>query len=238
MKRSNLALAFARVGSGALLASLVACGQSPNGGGASPSSGAVGFGLELAPGVVVTQAVYTISGPSGFFSAGNVAVGDSPDLVVSVGSLPLGEGYELGLTAPASDGLTVCDGKAVFDVTDANPKSVNVHLTCAVPSGELSLTSTFNICPMIDSLGASPADVRLGGTIAVTSSAHDSDFGPSSLSYKWTINGASLPPRTQPNLNFACTQAGVFNVTLTVSDGDITPGCADTLSVVARCSAP
>jgi len=194
--------------------------------------------LELAPGVTVTQAVYTISGPSGFFSAGNVAVGESADLVVPVGTLPLGESYELNLTAPASDGLTICAGKATFDVTDSNPKSVNVHLTCSVPSGDLSVTSTLNICPMIDSLGASPADVRLGGTIAVTSSAHDSDFGPSSLSYKWTINGASLPPQTQPSLNFACSQLGIFNFTLTVSDGDITPGCADTLSVVARCTAP
>jgi len=238
MKRSNIAQAVARVSWGAWFAFVAACGQSPSTGAQSRSSGAVGFGLELSPGVTVTQAVYTISGPNGFFSAGNVAVGESADLVVPVGTLPLGDGYALDLTAPASDGLTICDGKAVFDVTDGNPKSVNVHLSCAVPSGDLSITSSINVCPMIDSLSASPADVRLGGTIALTSSAHDSDFGPSSLSYKWTINGASLPPQALPNLNFACSQPGAFNFTLTVSDGDITPGCADVLAVAARCSAP
>lgn len=187
---------------------------------------------------MVNQAAYTISGPDGFFSAGNVAVGESVDLVVPVGTLPIGTGYQLNLTAPASDGQTVCEGNAVFDVTDSNPKSVNVHLNCAVPSGDLALTATLNICPMIDSLGASPQDVKLGGVIALSSAAHDSDSSPSSLSYKWTINGAPLPPQVQPNLNFACSQSGTFNFTLTVSDGDITPGCADTLSVAARCSAP
>ena len=238
MKRSNVALTVARVGWKTLLVGVMACGQSPSGENPSPS-GAVGFGLQLSPGVTVTQAVYTIAGPSGFFSAGNVAVGESAELVVPVGSLPLGEGYEIDLTAPASDGLTICNGKTLFDVTDGDPKSLGVHLTCAIPSGALAVTSTFNICPMIDGLGASPADVRLGGTIAVTSSAHDSDVGPSSLSYKWNINGASLreTQQPQPNLNFVCSQPGAFNFTLTVSDGDITPGCADTLSVIARCSA-
>ena len=237
MKRSNVAWTVARLGWGALLTCVVACSQSASGSNPTPA-GAVGFGLQLAPGVTVSEAVYTISGPNGFFSAGNVAVGESPDLVVPVGTLPVGAGYALNLTAPASDGQTVCNGSALFDVTDGEPKSVNVHLECAVPSGELAVNATLNICPMIDALGASPADVRLGGTIAVTSSAHDSDASPSPLSYKWTINGAPLPPQVQPNLNFACSQPGTFNFTLSVSDGDITPGCADALSVNARCSAP
>ena len=106
------------------------------------------------------------------------------------------------------------------------------------PSGDLALTTTLNICPMIDSLGASPTDAKIGGMVAVTSSAHDSDLGPSPLSYKWAINGAPLPPLTQPNLNFVCSQPGTFNFTLSVSDGDTTPGCADNLSVTVRCSVP
>jgi hypothetical protein len=198
----------------------------------------VGFGLQLAPGVTVTQAAYTITGPNNFVSAGNVPVGESTDLTVPVGTLPIGNGYQLSVTAPASDGQTLCEGQATFDVTDASPKSVLVQLVCAVPSGEVALTATLNICPMIDSLSASPTDVKLGGTVALTSSAHDSDLGPSPLSYKWSINGAPLPPQTQPNLSFVCSQSGTFNFTLSVSDGDITPGCADNLSVVARCSAP
>lgn len=216
-----------------MLACVLACGQSP-----SVASREVGFGLQLSPGTTVSEAVYTISGPNGFFSAGSVAVGDSADLAVVVGYLPIGTGYELDLTAAASDEQTICEGKSVFDVTDGNPVTVLVHLVCAVPSGDAIVTATFNICPMIDSLSASPTDVRLGGTVALTSSAHDSDLGPSPLSYKWTINGAPLRPQSTPNLNFACSSAGTFNFTLSVSDGDITPGCADNLSVTARCSAP
>lgn len=236
MKRFNVALMVARVGWGALLACEVACGQSPNAGG-SGLPGAVGLDLQLSPGVTVSRASYTISGPNGFFSAGNVAVGESAELVVALGALPIGVGYELNLTARASDGLTICNGSSMFDVTDGNPKSVTVHLECAVPSGELSVTASLNICPMIDRLGASPTDVKVGGLVALTSSAHDSDLGPSPLSYKWTINGAALAPQSSANLNFACSQQGTFNFTLSVSDGDITPGCVDNLSVVARCSA-
>lgn len=236
MKRFNVALVVARVGWGASLVCLVACGQAP-GAGSSGRSGAVGLGLQLSPGVTVSQASYTISGPNGFFSAGNVAVGESAELVVAVGTLPIGAGYELNLNAPASDGLTICEGKSVFDVSDGNPQSVTVHLQCAVPSGDLAVTASVNICPMIDSLGASPTDVKVGGLVALTSAAHDSDLGPSPLSYKWTINGAALPPQSAANLNFACSQQGTFNFTLSVSDGDITPGCVDNLSVVAHCSA-
>ncbi len=237
MMRSKAALACGRLGWGALLACMIACGQSPTAGGANPA-GTVGFGLQLAPGVTVSQAVYTISGPNGFFTAGSVAIGESADLSVTVGILPIGVGYQLDLTATASDGQTICESKSVFDVTDGNPVTVPAHLVCAVPSGDLVVTGTLNICPMIDSLGASPADVKLGGTIALTSSAHDSDSGPSPLSYKWGVNGASLASQLSPNLNFVCSQPGSYNFTLSVSDGDITPGCTDTLSVTARCSAP
>ncbi len=216
---------------------MVACGQSPSGGNSGPP-GAVGFGLQLSPGTTVSEAVYTISGPNEYFSAGSVAVGESADVTVPLGHLPIGIGYELDLTAAASDGQTICEGSSVFDVTDGNPTTVVVHLACAVPSGDVAVSASINICPMIDSLGASPTDVRLGGTVALTSSAHDSDLGPSPLSYKWMINGAPLRPQASPNLNFVCSAVGTFNFTLSVADGDITPGCADNLTVTARCTAP
>jgi hypothetical protein len=237
MMRSKAALAAVRVGWGALLAGMIACGQSPTASG-STSGGAVGFGLQLSPGVTVSQAVYTISGPNGFFSAGNAAIGDSPDLAILVGSLPIGTGYQLDLTAPASDEQTICEGQSVFAVSDGNPVTVLVHLVCAVPSGDVTVSSTLNICPMIDSLSASPTDVKNGGIVALTSAAHDSDSAPSPLSYKWSINGAPLMPGPQSYLNFVCSQPGSYNFTLFVSDGDITPGCTDTLSVTARCTAP
>ncbi len=237
MKSSKAKLACSRVGWGAVLVGMVACGEAPSSG-RSGASGAIDFGLQLSPGTTVSEAVYTISGPNEYFSAGSVAVGESADLAVVLDHLPIGTGYELSATAYASDGLTICQGHSVFDVTSASPSTVLVHLVCAVPSGEATVTATLNVCPMIDSLGASPTDVRIGGTVALTSAAHDSDLGPSPLSYKWAINGAPLNAPLQSNLNFACSSSGTFNFTLSVSDGDITPGCADNLSVTARCSNP
>src|SRR4051812_4708758 len=107
MKRTRIARAGARVGWGALLACIVACGQSANGGSSGPSV-AIDLGLSLAPGVTVSQAVYTISAPNGFFSAGSVAVGESADVPVVLEHLPVGLGYTLEMTAPASDGQTIC----------------------------------------------------------------------------------------------------------------------------------
>ena len=236
MDRSNRTQAVARMLAGALLLGTLACGQAPSGHG-SGRPGDLGFGLELAPGTVVSDGIYTVRGPNNFFSAGSVTVGDSADLSVVVGHLPVGTGYELDVSAVASDGKTTCTGTTVFDVTSSNSTTVTVHLQCAVPSGDVQVNATLNICPMIDSLDAIPGDVVLGGTIALTSTAHDSDNGPSPLTYKWSINGAPLRQGLPPNLNFVCSSPGTFNFALSVSDGDITPDCADTLSATAHCTA-
>jgi len=236
MNRSQLILAGVRVLGGALLACSVSCGQA-SGDGASGARDLLG--LQLTPGVSITNAVYTISGPNGFFSAGSVDVGDSADVSVVIGHVPVGSGYELDLTATASDGQTICDGSTLFDVAVDKPSTtVSVHLVCAVPTGDVQVNATLNICPQIDELNASPTDVRVGGVVALTGSAHDTDNGPSPLSYKWSINGVPLKQVLPPILNFVCSSLGTFNFALSASDGDITPGCADTQSVTARCTAP
>jgi hypothetical protein len=183
----------------------------------------------------VASATYTISGPNGFESAGTVPVGDSPDLAVAVNHLPVGTGYEMDVSATSTDGSTECDGTATFDVADGSTVTVLVHLVCAAPSGDVNVTATVNVCPVLDSLGASPSEARLGGTIALTSSAHDADDGPAPLSYAWSVNAVQLKQRQQ-NLNFVCTTAGTVTLKVTASDGDPNPSCADTLSVDVRCT--
>ena len=197
--------------------------------------GAVGLALEVSPGGSVTNATYTISGPNGFESAGTVSVGDSADVPVTVSHLPLGAGYEMDVTATASDGVTTCDGTATFDVTDSVSSTVVVHLVCAVPSGDIQVTGTVNVCPVVDSLGASPDEVVVGGIISLTSSAHDSDNGPGPLTYSWTANGAPLKQHV-PNLNFACSSVGSVALKVTASDGDPDPSCADSLTINLRCA--
>jgi hypothetical protein len=218
-----------------LLSGGAGCGQ------ASPDNnaealGSVGLGLQVSPGDTVSEATYTISGPNGVNSAGSVVVGDDANVPVTVSHLPIANGYEMDVTATASDGVTTCEGSASFDVT-SGMSTVIVHLVCAVPAGDLNVSAAVNICPMLDSLGANPSSAALGGIVALTSSAHDSDNGPSPLSYKWTANGAPLQ-QFQPNLSFICSSVGLVTFTVTASDGDSTPGCPDSLSVEVRCSAP
>jgi hypothetical protein len=217
----------------ALLASLGGCAEA----GAERDGGSsAGQWLNAGPGATLASANYTIEGPNGFVSAGTVAVGESPDVPITLGPLPVGNGYEVVLDATASDGVTVCTGRALFDVVDgAAVLTIVVHLTCTVPVGEISVVGTLNFCPVVDGLDASPLDVKLGGVSRLTLTAHDSDTGPAPLSYSWTVNGIKLTRQTSPSLNFACSSLGEVVIAGTVSDGDPNPACADTAGVKVTC---
>jgi hypothetical protein len=196
----------------------------------------LGYGLQVWPNGSVTTATYTISGPNGFASAGTVAVGDSADVPVVVSHLPVGHGYELDLGALASDGVTVCDGTKTFDVTDSSATlTLLVHLECAVPKGELEIQATFNTCPVLDGLTASPTSLMLGGVSSLEVTAHDSDHGPAALAYSWAVNGVKLPRQIAPALSFACSSLGAVTIAATVSDGDPKPTCVDVSNATVSC---
>jgi len=88
--------------------------------------------------------------------------------------IPSGTGYTITLTGTASDGATTCGGSAGFAVTAGATSSVSLHIGCHQPSqtGSVSVGGTINVCPVIDGLGASPAEVIVGGTLALTASVH------------------------------------------------------------------
>lgn len=193
-------------------------------------------GLEVAPGTTLSSASYTIEGPDGFLSAGTVAVGSSPDVPIVVGYLPVGSGYLVSIDATASDGVTVCSGHSTFDVADSSAVfTVVVHLACAVPHGDVAIAATLNVCPIVDGIDAVPTDVKRGGFSRLTLFAHDSDTGPSPLSFGWAINGIKLARQTSPSLSFTCTNPGDVTITGTVSDGDPNSTCADSSAVKVSC---
>ena len=222
---------LALVGLSSLVLGLVAaCGESRpiTGGGSS------GQGLQVSPTATVSTATYTISGPNGFASAGTVPVGDSPDVPVTLSHLPVGQGYQLDLSATASDGVIVCTGSTTFDVVDNNATfTLIVHLTCAVPSGNADVQGTVNVCPVLEGLSASPLALRLGGISRLSVAAHDSDNGPATLSYSWAVNGVKLPTQTASTLSFACTSLGSVTIAASVLDGD--PSCSESSSVQVSC---
>ena len=75
--------------------------------------------------------------------------------------------------------------------------SVTVPVLCreAGRTGSVLVNGTLNICPTVDGIGANPAEVHVGGTIALSALAHDSDAGPSALSYAWSASDGTLAAR-------------------------------------------
>lgn len=223
--------------SAALLLGLTACGQGGNPTrSSSPSGGSLDQGLQVSPDASVTTATYAVSGPNGFASAGTIPVGDSPDVPVTLSGLPVGQGYQIDVSGTASDGVTVCDGTATFDVVEgAASLTVIVHLSCAVPTGDVVIEATLNICPVVDGLSAAPTTLNIGGVSSLSVVAHDSDAAPAAISYSWAVNGVKLPRQTSPLLTFACSSHGDVLLSASVSDGDATPGCPASSSVKVTC---
>jgi hypothetical protein len=202
------------------------------------ATGSVGMALQLGPDVTVTSASYTVNGPDGFTTSGTVAVGSNTNVPIVLHDLPVGAGYVIDLSATASDGVTTCSGEAGFDVVDSASSTVIVHLVCRQPdTGNASIQGTANICPVLDGLGASPAEALVGGSMSLDALAHDSDDGPMPLTYAWSVGGVPVVG-SGAHYVFTCNEAGVFDVAVEVSDGDPNPSCADNLSVRVTCTAP
>ena len=111
-----------------------------------------------------------------------------------------------------TDGSVSCGGSATFAVTAGGTATVAVPLTCheAPRTGSVMVSGTLNVCPTIDGVGASPAEVQVGGTIALSVAAHDSDAGPAPLGYAWTASGSAgvVNNATTQNPTFTCNDAG------------------------------
>ena len=114
------------------------------------------------------------------------------------------------------------------------PVAVRVLCHDTAQTGGVHLTGTLNVCPLVDGLSASPAEVFVGGSIALSASAHDSDAAPSPLSYAWTSSGGSFSDAKAQSPRFDCTLAGPVTITATVSDGS----CSDTGTLTVTCDLP
>jgi hypothetical protein len=202
------------------------------------STGRAAFALQIAPGVTVSSATYTITGPNAFMKTGSVDVSHSTTLTVTIGGLPAGMGYHIVLNATATDGTTTCLGSANFDVAPRMTSVASVSLDChqAPNFGSVQVNGVLNVCPTVDGIGANPGEALVGSSIALTGSAHDSDSGPSALSYQWQATGGTLSSATAQNPTFTCATPGTASITLKVSDGDPAPTCADTLTAQVTCT--
>lgn len=221
---------------------LGACSQPPVAPGtvANDDSGTVVAALQIAPGVSVNSASYSIAGPGGLTKTGTINVASSSTLTATIAGLPAGNGFTISITATSTDGGTSCAGSAPFNVTARMTTALSIHLTCheAPRTGTISVTGTINVCPVVDGVSANPAQVVVGAAIALAVAAHDSDAGPAALGYQWSAGSGTFSGATTASPTFVCTTPGTVTITVSASDGDPTPGCAGAGSVQVRCSLP
>ncbi len=227
------------------IASLAACGS--QGGGdakdhesaSEAAAGKLDLALQLANGHTVNSVSYTITGPGGFSKTGSVDVSKSNKVTTLIGGLPAGNGYSITLSATSTDASDSCSGSGSFNVTAGATASVTVPMSCheAAKTGSVMVAGTLNLCPTLDGISANPAEVQVGGTIALGATANDSDVGPSPLGYAWTASSGTLSSATAAAPTLTCTEAGSSTISLTVSDGDPAASCAATKSVTVLCSA-
>jgi len=202
-------------------------------------AGEVGLELSVA-GATLNSATYVITGPLGFTKTATIALSNSTTLSATIGGIPAGNGYAITITAIATDGTTSCAGSASFNVTAHGTTPVDVKLTChqAPRTGSVALNGTLNVCPVLDAVSASPSEVMVGSSIALSASGHDSDSGPAALAYAWSASSGTFSDAGSATPSFTCTSAGVVTVTVGASDGDPSLACADSSSVQITCSIP
>ena|GEM_PF-1569300 len=229
------------------LLSVVGCASNGGDGssrdGASNSEGQPGsaqLALQLANATTLASASYTLVGPRGYAKSGSIDVSKSSTISATIGGLPAGDGYSITISAISTDGSTTCGGGGTFNVLAGQTARVTVALTCKEPTktGGAIVSGNLNICPVIDGIDANPSEVALGGTVSLKATAHDSDAGPSAVSYAWTASAGALSDASAQNATFTCTTAGTATLTLKVSDGDPAAACADTRTVDITCSMP
>jgi hypothetical protein len=195
----------------------------------------VRFKLDFGGGVMLTSVDYVLTGPASFRRVGTLGVGDQASITATFSNLPAGQGYDITVKGTASDDSSLCKGEVTFSVAAMMDAVVTIPLMC---SGRAVVTADVNICPTIDSVSVTPAEVQVGSSMVIVAAAHDPDNGPAPLSATWATTSGTLTNLSTTGATFTCTTAGTFTVSLRISDG--TPGtkCADTASVTVTCSVP
>jgi len=186
--------------------------------------GSITASLQLSPSTTLNTANYSISGPNAFARSGSIDVSHSQTISVTVGGIPAGDGYNFAITGTATDGQTTCSGSAMFAITPKMTTVLMIRIQCREPArtGNVSITGTVNVCPVVDGIGVNPGEVMVGSSSALSATAHDSDARPAALTYSWVATSGMLAGAGTANPTLICTAVGTSMVTLTVSYGDCT----------------
>jgi hypothetical protein len=201
--------------------------------------GSVGLALQVAPGLTLDRIDYTVIGPLAFTKTGSIDVSHSTTVSAVISGLPAGNGYSIALSGTSTDGSTSCAGSATFNIIAHQTTVTLLSLSChqAATNGSVQINGTLNICPIADGISANPAQATVGSSIALSASAHDADNGPSPLVYSWTASSGTLSDPASATPTFTCSAPGTVTLAVSVSDGDLAAGCADTTTATVSCTA-
>ncbi len=197
-----------------------------------PVTNTILFKLDFGGGVTLSSVDYVLTGPGDFRRVGTLPVGDEPTVTATFQNLPAGQGYNIRVRGTATDDSSGCQGELMFNVTSSMTATLNIPLTC---HGLVAVTGSFNSCPVVDSLSAIPAEVRVGSSIDLAAEVHDSDNGPSPIAAVWVTSGGAISNLSTTGATFTCMEVGTFMVGLKVSDGTGNK-CQDASKVTLTCT--
>lgn len=216
-------------------ASLQSCASAPLDPAGEENAGSLGFNLEAAPGITLNSVTYTITG-NGFTKTGTIDVSGAPTISATIGGIPAGSGYTITLTATSTDGQSSFTGSATFNVVAGKTTSVTIRLkgTDKTGNGSVTVNGTLNVAPVIDELTVTPLKVYVGSTVTLKGVASDADNAPSPLTYYWSSSGGLIGDPVGSSSSLTSDSPGTFNVSLTVSDGELTDSVNTTVTFVER----
>ncbi len=177
-----------------------------------------------APGEQLAALTWTVTQPSdaGTVSGTVDASSGSPDSFV-VGSLPPDPGHTtdtIGVSGTTTDGFTSCSGSSSFQINPNKQTNVPVTLQCnpVVPdSGYAQVNGTTVDCATLLSASASPSEVTVGHSLALTATAAFPN--PTLATYAWSATSGTFSTPMAATTSLTCTAAGPVTVTIAVGDG-------------------
>lgn len=207
--------------------------QSP--GGSSGETGSLSLTLELADGAEVNVVEWVIT-RGGMEPMSGVIDTSAPGSTASVEVFGLepGDGYQIEMTAQATDEATLCRGSTGFAVTAGESTDVMVMLKCQGPVrfGGVRANGKINICAELTKMVVSPLQTTVGNDINLAAAGEDAEGDP--IVFSWTAEGGSIDDPAAAETVFTCEEAGQGSITVAVSD-DAFEYCSSGWTVSVTC---
>lgn len=197
-------------------------------------TGSLSLQLELSNGAEINRVEWAITRPGMEVMDGLIDT-SAPGATASIEvyGLEPGGGYEIDMTAEATDG-TFCRGVAPFSITANTAEEVMVMLNCKSPTtlGSVRANGEFNICAELTKVVVSPLQTSVGSQIDLFATAEDAELD--DINFLWTADGGVVADNTASETTFTCGSSGAGSVTVTVSD-DLFDVCDHSWTVPVEC---